>query len=254
MFQRLYKGISFYSNLYILKRVPVIIFAPGHVGSMALHHDLAAADIFVFKVEFFNKYGIRTSRFIARHFFRKKRPAKIITIVRDPIAQMAAYFFSKSAAGHLPRAHKAWKEHDIATLNDCFISDVLLTNRLDSHLYWFERDFFDATGINVFESEFDTQTGSGIINHKIFPTLIIRTETGENIKTERIKKFLHLRSFSVTRNNTRAQKTDHKLYEDFKNQMKIPLEIFDKVYGSPLANHFLTKAEIDTARTRYVSL
>jgi hypothetical protein len=246
---KLYKAIWIYGNYFILKKTPVIIFAPGRVGSMALHKNLRDTGVFAFKVEFFEDDPRGSASFIVNHIFKKKRPAKIITIVRDPLSMMATYFFSKVAKGHLPEAHKAWVAGDTTKLNDLFIRDVLTSDRLEKHLYWYERDFKAATGIDIFAHPFSTEARTGVIDHHTYPTLILRTEMDDDVKGDAVANFLRLESLTITRENVRENRADAEHYKAFKEQIKIPTDLLTTIYTSPLAKHFLN----DSERTHAVS-
>lgn len=248
---KILKAITFYCKLYLKKTEPVIIFAPGRVGSMALHKNLSELGIFVFKLEFLNIGNSGAARFAIKHVFKSQRPAKIITIMRDPVTMMISYFFSKAAAGHLKEAHTAWKEKDVLQLQQLFIKEVLTSYRLDSHLYWYERDFVRATNINVFDHAFDTFNKHAIINHPIYPTLMLRTEMDDTIKATQISNFLHIPIFTLTRENTRSEKPDKELYERFKETLTLPTELLDKIYTAKVCTHFFGPEEIQSLRKQW---
>ncbi len=245
------KSFWIWKNYYLLKKTPIVIFAPGRVGSMALHKNLIDAGVFAFKVEFHLKDTQGMANFIQRFVFKRKRPARLITIIRDPLTMMATYFFSKASAGHLPEAHRAWKSKDLESLQNIFIRDVLQTERLDSHLYWFEHDFKSATGIDVYTHSFNSESRIGYINDKIYPTLLLRTEMDDTIKASAVGEFLNIEQFTITRENTRSNKEDAELYKAFNESLKIPVEILNKIYFAPVAQHFLTKEEINAAFVKY---
>ncbi len=238
-------------NYYLSRKTPVVVFAPGRVGSMALHKNLLEAGVFAFKVEFYLKDTRGLSNFIQTFVFKRKQPAIIITIVRDPLTMMATYFFSKASAGHLSDAHRAWKNNDVESLQEIFIRDVLQTDRLDSHLYWFERDFKSATGINVYAYPFNKTSKFDYISNTTYPILLLRTEMDDTVKASAVSEFLHIKEFAITRENTRSHKEDAELYKAFNASLKIPTDILKKIYTAPVSQHFLTEEEIAAAITKY---
>jgi hypothetical protein len=250
---KLYKAIWIYGNYFILRKTPVIIFAPGRVGSMALHKNLRDAGVFVFKVEFYENDPRGSARFITNYIFKKKRPAKIITIIRDPISMMATYFFSKAAKGHLPEAHAAWLAGDTHKLNKLFIRDVLTSDRLDKHLYWYERDFKAATGIDIFAHPFSAEARTGVIDHQTYPTLILRTEMDDRIKAKAITEFLNVPDIIITQENSRTNKDDGKIFEIFKENLSLPQEIIKRIYTSKLCEHFLYSNELKSPPIKHTN-
>ncbi|MEK7639416.1 MAG: putative capsular polysaccharide synthesis family protein [Patescibacteria group bacterium] len=230
-------------NIHFRKKTPVIIFAPGRVGSMALYSNLMKAGLFVFKLEFTKIGSSSSAKFIKKYIFDQKKPAKIISIVRDPIDILVSYFFSKAASGHIKAAHRAWEAANIQDLQRSFVVDVLNTDRLGLHLYWYEKDFKEATNIDIFAYPFDQNEGFSVVPHETYPTLIFRTEMEDTNKAEIIKTFLNLSDFNLTRENTRSQKVDAALYRLFKDSLVLPSDILNKIYSSPYAKHFLTEKE-----------
>ncbi len=244
-------GIQLCINYFVYHKKPVIVFAPGHVGSMALHKNLLEQDFFAFKVEFLNSKMEGSTKFVSRYIFRRKKGAKVITIVRDPVAMMVAYYFSKVEAGHIPDAKVALDERNIPLLQKIFVREVLETKRLDTHLYWYDQDFLLATGINIFEYPFDTVRKTGVIEHATYPTLLLRTEMDDEKKAQAIASFLNVPSFVVTRENTRDQKANSDIYRDFKASLKIPTQILEKIYTAPVSRHFLSPEERATTIDKY---
>ena len=253
LLHKLQKEITFLYTLYVRKITPVVIFTPGRVGSMALHACLLKAGVFVFKLEFLDIGNSGAAHFIIKHVFKKQRQARIITIVRDPVTMMITYFFSKASAGHLAEAHDAWKNKDVAKLQTLFIRDILMSERLDSHLYWYERDFFRATKIDVFAYPFDTEKKSTIISHDLYPILILRTEMDDEVKSSLVSQFLSISPFTLTRENTRSEKADKELYEVFKRTLSVPPPLLEKIYTAKLCQHFFSTDELEKLKLQWAS-
>ncbi len=252
MFAPLKKGLYAYTKIYIKRESPVLVYAPGRVGSMGLLKNLRDVGIFSFKVESFKIERRGTTQFVKKHIINKKKPAHIISLVRDPVAIMGSYYFSKCSNGWIPDGSRALEKNDIKRLIDIFIEQVLKTERLNSHLYWFENEFYKYTGIDVFEHMFDTDNMFGIVEHELYPTLIIRTELDNTKKAEVINTFLGVKNVTITRENTRNKKDNADLYARFMSQLHIPLNLLEKIYSSPYSQHFFSDAERESLKAKWL--
>lgn len=239
----LHKGLDAYGRLYLLRTPPVVVLAPGRVGSIALNASLRTAGVFSFKLEFIEQDTRGTAQFAIKHIFNKHKPAKLITLVRDPISMMLTYYMSKANAGWLPEAKQALEAGDLKKLKERFILDVLLTDRLKSHLDWFTTDFQKLTGIDVYTHPFNTKKMWSTIKHDTYPTLILRTELDDETKSERIKDFLELEDFFLTRLNTAETKSYRDIYQEFKRTLTLPQELLEQIYTHPYCKQFLMEKE-----------
>jgi hypothetical protein len=251
LIQKIRKALSAYVGLYIQKREPVVVLTPGRVGSIALNAGLRAVGVFSFKLEFIEKDLRGSASFLKKHIFQKDKPAKIITLVRDPIAMMLTYYMSKAYNGWLPEAQKALEAGDLDKLKEHFIDDVLTTERLFSHTNWFKNDFQRVTGINVYDYPFDTNKQWSIVENGLYPTLIIRTELDDTIKVSVIRGFLKNDAFTLLRENTAESKPYKETYVQFKNTLALPIELLDTIYSSVYCTHFFSPEEISTLKSKW---
>jgi hypothetical protein len=245
------EGTYAYSNLYLKKKTPVIVYAPGRVGSMGLIKNLRDADVFSFKVESFIDEKRGATQFCKKHVVDAKKSAKIITLVRDPVAIMSSYYFSKGTKGWLPEAKTALESGDVPALQKIFVSEVLRTKRLDSHLYWYENDFNPSLGFNIFDYTFDTQNQHTVIDHPQFPTLVVRTELSDLKKEATLNNFLGTTNIKITRENVRTEKVGTEIYKKFKESLSLPSDILEKIYTAPYAAHFFSNEEREQLRKKW---
>lgn len=251
---KIMKGFDTYTRFYLKQEEPVVVLAPGRVGSIALNTSLRAAGAFSFKVEFAERETRGTAGFAVKHIFKKHKPAKLITLARDPIDMMLTYYMSKTNTGWLPEAKQALQNQDLTALQNHFITDVLQTDRFQSHIDWYTNDFQTLTGINVYDHPFDTEKRWSTIEHDTYPTLVLRTELNDHTKTTVIKDFLHLDSFTLTRANTAETKPYREIYQQFKQTLQLPADLVDSIYGHPYCTHFFSEAEIQGAKQKWAAL
>jgi hypothetical protein len=244
------EGLYAYSGLYIQKRQPIIVLAPGRVGSMSLLSDLRAHDFFAFKVER-RVDGRGSAQFAISHILNQRRDAKIISIVRDPIEMLISYFYSKAARGSFKNALEALENSDIPRLQQIFITKVLNTERMTRHVHWFENEFHSLTGIDVYAYPFDTTQKCACFSSEPYDVLIFRTDLPDADKAGCVSKFLHTDSFKVSRGNKRETKPLSGTYKLFKDSLVVPTKILDTIYSAPYTQHFFSENEIREQKKRW---
>lgn len=241
---KIHKLVTALYKLYIRRLPIVLLYAPGRVGTMGLYKKLLPYPLLTFKIEStaIDKRG--TARLAHHLVLNRNRPAKIITLVRDPVEMMIGYFYSKAYWGHLPGAREALEQGDVAALQQCFITQVLQTPRLDYHLYWFEQEYRPQTGIDVFTYPFDPTEKSIVISDKTYPTLIMRTDLSDEEKGQQINTFLNISGLHVDKQNVRETKPLSDTYATFKETLQLPPPLLDKIYTSAYCTHFFSSDEI----------
>ncbi|MFT7644514.1 MAG: hypothetical protein ACI9BF_000163 [Candidatus Paceibacteria bacterium] len=249
--QKIKKVVGAYFGLFVQKRELLIVLAPGRVGSIALNASLRAVGVFSFKLEFLEKDLTGAAFFLKNHIFKKNKPAKLITIIRDPVAMMLTYYMGKAYYGWLTEAQKALADGDLEKLKKHFISDVLTTDRLTSHLDWFTTDFQKLTNIDVYSYPFNTNKRWSIVENGLYPTLIFRTELDDEIKVNIIKNFLNIDTFTLSRANTADVKAYKDTYEKFKDYLTLPAELLNNIYSSTYCTHFFSAEEISILKSRW---
>ena len=253
LYHRLIEGVYAVGNRYLKRRTPTLIYAPGRVGSMALFSDLREAGVFVFKIESLKRKNFRAQRFARRHIIDAKIKVNIITLIRDPIAMLCTYYFSRVIRDPalVPEASEAYRNGDTATLQDIFINDFLTSEVLDRYLRWYEDDWEPQLGFSFFDHPFDIAKQCGRFDHGRYRVLALRTELADEHKAEAVAGFLNLPGIVLTRRNVRAKRSEGKLYQEFKKTLVLPPEILDKVYDSPLCQHCFSQSEQEALRRKW---
>jgi hypothetical protein len=182
---------------------------------------------------------------IYRRVILSGRPARIITIVRDPMAANLSMFFQ--IVDHYlgePYVEGRWS---VEELSQGFL-------RLYPHLRpvtWFDVEFGPTTGIDVYRHAFPHAEGSQVIARGALQVLILRCELPDAVKAEAIRRFIGLPAFSLVRSNTAAGKPYARQYEQVQNALEVPPALLDELYESRFARHFYSDAERRTFRARW---
>lgn len=243
------EAIYAFWGLYVKRKIPVIIYAPGRVGSMALHYELRRAGVFSFKVEkmFMSRRG--STKFAKKHILDRREPVKIISIVRDPMEMLITYYFSLFKI--LPHAKAAADEKDIHELTNIFITECIKnTKRFNNHVRWFETEFEPVLNINIFDHEFNQQKKYILFTKDNKSILIYRLDLADKKKKDIVNEFLDT-NISIVRANSRAEKNYADVYTLFKNNLNMPAVLVNEIYNTPYAQHFFSTTELAKMRGRW---
>ena len=136
-------------------------------------------------------------------------------------------------------------------MQDFFITDFLPSKALDKYLRWYENEWEPQLGFSFFDHPFDIAKQCGRFDHGRYRVLALRTELADEHKAEAVAGFLNLPDVVLTRRNVRAERSDGKLYQEFKKTLVVPPEILDKVYNSPLCQHCFSRSEQEALRRKW---
>lgn len=167
-------------------------------------------------------------------------PWRVVSVVRDPIAQtLSAFFQPGERHGYL---------HPGATTETL---QAHFGDRLDRlPLRWFETHLQPALGIDVYDSTFDPEQRYQIISTESVRLLLLRFED-LGIAPAALADLLETDlPVAVPRVNVGAEKAYAGLYDSVRSALRPTPDQLDRAYGSRLVRHFYSTDEI--ARFRRV--
>lgn len=171
----------------------------------------------------------------------------IITLVRDPLAQTVSRFF-QSIEEVIPDAQKRLNK---GTLRKDDIFDAFMQWPRHPALVWFDNQFKTVFGIDVFSKPFPTEKGYDIIRAGRFSVLIIRLEDLDSCAESALNEFFGIPGLKLKKTNVGADKWYKDIYRQLVSDIVLPDEYLAEMYGSKLASHFYTQAEIDGFRAKW---
>ena len=192
--QKIKKDLSFYVGLYVARKVPIIVYQMGRVGSASVANSLRMQGYdFIFHVHRMHPQNIKKVReeYIShnerppkedmgmklyRHVALPGRPAEFISLVRDPVSRNVSAFF---------RNFKRFTgtRHEDLDLPMEELAEVFIKNyNHDVPLNWFDDEPKQTLGIDVYEYPFEKRKGYGIIEKGSFRLLILKLELEDRDK------------------------------------------------------------------------
>lgn len=266
------RALALYGNHFLLRRSPVIVFSMERSGSVALFQSLLAHGVFAVATHYLSpekvRRGARTSngsaRWAARHIIARRKPAKIISLVRHPIDNMVSTFARGDFGDRGQCADQArGGTIDAGPLVERFHRQYLASGRYQHPLRWFDREFRPALGVDVYAHPFDKQRGAARIAAPPYDILLMRTELPDDEKARVVGPFLGLPEFTMVSAAGKPAKADlapgrageqsayGALYKVLKCHVTVPKEYLDAIIASRYAQHFFPAEILDAMRDRY---
>lgn len=274
-----YLGCLYYQLLYLSRALvgttPLLIYQMGKVGSSTLWHSLAPFDLGrpAFRVHALQSHrldrmldGVHLSprqyyeqrsdnNLVGRYLNREWQRVcgsdrwKVITLVRDPLAQSVSSFFQVldlQAPEYLRRYERG--ELEIEELVGRFMSQYTPSRKLDG---WFKGELHKVFGLNVFESPFDCDAGYSIYRAAHADILLIRLEDLDRCGETVMREFLGIKGFKVIRGNVGKDKDYGELYLTFRKQAVLPADFVRAMYCTDYARHFYAPEELESFASRW---
>lgn len=260
-------------NYFLRRRTPVLIYSMERTGSVVMFSSLNSHGVFVIGSHYLDPTRITAPRLSGsalwawKHLITKRRPAKVISLVRSPLENMLSTF-ARSDYGER-EARQSGVASQAAPLSPDQLSDdfrrtYLETDRYLKPLGWFTTEFQPTLGINVYEHPFDSQNGYCRIRQEPYDVLILRTEMPDDQKAKLVAEFVGLPSLEMTRPGAASEKRGRlpsgkpgdktyyaAKYKALKQNLVIPQAYLDAIVDSPHVKHFFTQEERDEMRAKY---
>jgi len=171
------------------------------------------------------------------------RRAKIVTLVRDPIARnLSSYFEHLDAIWQTPDAHQA------------IPLDRLITGFFERYphhdpLTWFDEEMKPVLGIDLYDHPFSPD-GHLTVHTDRFDLLILKSEATSDIKQTALSHFLGSDIVVSEANATRLTRKGG-VYAEFLSAIRFSPVYIDKMLNARYARHFYGGEEREALRRKY---
>jgi Putative capsular polysaccharide synthesis protein len=241
---------------------PIIIYQMGKVGSETIltslekltsldnpiyHIHVLATQNMKKSVEHLKTQGIQPtlqlqhSQIIRAYLDENTDPElKVITAVREPISQFISAFFQNIRQDHPSFLNTDGSFNQNAIENHLMRSIETYNPETAWNCNWFDRDFYPALNINVYEHEFAHQQGYDRLLKSKKEVLILRLESS-NVWEDAITDFLKLdRKIELYKTNAGSTKDYNTVYRDIQSKLKFKPQTLKNIYNSKYCQHFYT--------------
>ena len=182
---------------------------------------------------------------IYRSYVQAKRRLKVITLVREPVANNISMFFQVLGQYLGPDVEPSACDAD--KLIDVFIEKYMHSRPLT----WLDAEVKTHFGIDIFQHPFPVEKGYTTISRANVSLLVLRCELDDLTKARAIKDFIGLDEFEIVRSNVASEKNYAGAYSRFMQRINIPPALLEQMYDSKFARHFYSREELDLFRERW---
>ncbi|MEM9950293.1 MAG: putative capsular polysaccharide synthesis family protein [Chloroflexota bacterium] len=260
-----------YHALYLTSDRPIIVYSMTKSGSSSIHESIndyvtalkvhtldpvrASQQIADRKAENRWNSGMavldRRGRQLYERVVKCGRPARYITLVRNPIERDISRFFQKFD-------HLAPLDDDgqlTVSMSDMIaFAQEKIENDKQVGSDWFADEYENILGINIYDFAFPKNQGIQRLRFDKADILLMKLETPDATKTKAISKFLDLPSFTLKRTNVAANKDFADVYRQIKQEISLSPTFIDRACNSRLMRHFYTDDEIENTRKKWLRL
>ena len=179
------RGLQVYSEYYLRGRTPVIVYAMGRVGSIAIFRSLQEGGVFALHAHVLDPENLKrkkgkrpgTSTWAYKNLICAGRPASIVSLVRNPLECMVSSYASRVRARFDP--NHGYENVSSEDLSEQFRRGYFENNRHRQILDWFDYEFKGALGVNVYDQPFSRAAGFGCFKHAQLNVLLLRTDLSD---------------------------------------------------------------------------
>lgn len=257
MIRRIRNKLNVIYRAYVTKKFKnktIIIHTLGKVGSSTLFSELKKLSPFknVFHTHFLSRENVEKLNLGKLNSeenlnsankvfeFEKKHPDNskyIITLVREPVSRELSNFMQN------PKyfLEKEMLEYSAVELEAIYKEKVNFNYTLN----WFDTEFTNYTGFDVFSKKFDKEKGYSIYSVGEIKILVIKLEKLNACYPKAMLDFFGVNTTLSTHTNVTSEKETGDVYKKLKQSIKFDKTELEELYKHKYITHFYSKNEID---------
>jgi hypothetical protein len=231
---------------YLKNDTPILVYQMGKVASSSVAHSLKNHySGVVLHAHYFNtKHKDWRVRRLYHWVMKGAGPLNVISLTREPIGRNVSGFFQIFEKITGVPYHKA--NFSLEELKTIFLKRFAK----GQPSRWFDNHIMKNFGIDVYANPFP-KYGYATYKKKNIRLLVMRSELNDNMKVKAITDFLNLNEFKLVNRNISAQKKYASAYEEFRRNVKLPLDYINIVCKSKYFNHFYDQDTINSVKQKW---
>ena len=188
--------------------------------------------------------NIRNGEALLKLLHKKRWKIKIISLTRDPIA--------RDISGIFQTWQHLFNVQDVTELSPEKIIEYLKKEDFSYSQNWFETDFFEFTGFDVFRHKFNKNRGYDIYSCNKADILILQLEQINSVFNQAMNEFIGKGNYILLEENITSSRASGNLNSAVKKQLKLPADQLENVYSTPYTLHFYNEYQIDKFKERWM--
>lgn len=210
----------------------ILVYQCGKVGSTSIYQSIEKCGYNALHCHSFTGVESRADDIYKLLNFKS---AKIICMVRDPIAVMIA--------GMWQNLQCLWERYDTNVDFARIEKDRIENLQFNNEFEWFDEQMRKYTKIDVFRYPFDRENGYSIIKEGNIELLLMKLEKLDKLENV-IGSFLNIDRFHLCKSNVGEEKPYRFAYRQYKENLHISREKLEEIYQkNDRMKHFYTEEE-----------
>jgi hypothetical protein len=183
---------------------------------------------------------------LASELIRPRHPAKIVSLVREPVARNVSFYFETlDVLWQIERAHEHFGvEQLLVEFHEKF--------RHERGIDWFDDEFKPVLGIDVYEYPFPHDLGFLRIDSGPYEVLIMRHDLDDRLKEKCLANLVGVPAVMLTPKNVSVQKPYADAYGEFLRRIELPEDYVKRLLDSKYARHFYSPEELARLRAKWL--
>src|ERR1044072_9513552 len=186
------------------------------------------------------------ARMIAAGVIGPRRPARIVSLVRDPIARNVSFYFETLDV--LWQTRRAHERVPLERLLSEFHEKFTHQRGID----WFDNEFKPVLGIDVYEHPFPHDKGYLRIESPRYEVLLICHDLNDRVKEKCLAVVIQVARFTFAPRNVGTQKAYSNVYREFLDRIELPPDYVYGLLDSKYARHFYRPGERARFRAKWL--
>lgn len=229
---------------------PILVYQMGKVGSSTVHDSLLAAGLQSIHVHFIDEAHWKSAAAMYTHKGRclpphfhvgqllrwwirwTRRPVRVVTLVRDPIARNVSSAFEVGPLQNVPTS-------DVEAAVEKITKRLHADDALSYAYGWFDREIKPVLGVDVLSHSFNRAKGFARITHSHADILVLAMERLDQLVPTVLSDFAG-RPLHVEHSRVRTDT----VYTCVKRRLRLPERQVRALYDNPWMRHFYTTGDI----------
>ena len=272
---RLLSKLFYISEIYFRHRVlnysrPLIVYTMGKTGTKSIYNSLLTANLrrplfylhclsregtfFANRLSMTSAHSAPVKNYWVSLYLNKIISGNsnisfdLISCVRDPIAVNISGFF-QTIEHWIPNFNSMLrnKSIDIQDMVKIFFDQYPHNFPLN----WFDNEVRNIFDVDVYDSNYNHDTGYQSIQNNKAHMVIFRLDKLEKFCAVGLQKELNLHNIKLSKHNISKNKSYGKIYNSFLDTIQIPEDYLNMMYKSKMAKHFYSSEELDTLKQNW---
>lgn len=245
---------------------PVIVYQMAKVGSSAVVGALTGSRLPVFHVHRMNAGHLEQLRArraalgwrippipahdrlgleLYHRVIAPRRAARVITLVRNPIARNLSSYFE-----HLDFIWNTANAHEAVPLDE-LCAGFFERYTHEEPLTWFDDELQPVLGVDVYAEPFPA-AGHVTVRGGPFDVLVLKSEAADEVKRAALSEHLGVDVAPLRRTNTTEETAKGKVYREFVRRVRLTPAYVDELLNARYTRLFYSDSERAGIRNRFL--